>query len=224
MDDSPKHPYMVLREDDYAPFVESKGNGSFRADYLSWSVCWDKIKQIDPNASYEVVTYETGNGNPIPYIMCEKGALIHVRLRYADQNEEIQIHNEYLAVTDHRMQCVPVPDSVQVVNTVRRCVAKAVSMVTGFGIELWFGEDIKGLDYRPQTRLDGTVPRNGEMTVEQGVKLDRLVRNRLITKDERAKLKSWIAEIPTEDDAKGQIKRLDETIKARKEEKKKEKE
>jgi len=212
MDDTPRHPYHILRDISYEDFVEKKD----RFDYLSWAVAWDRLKDVCPHARYEVVTYQTSKGNIVPYLTCERGVIVNIILHYEDENGDPVQHNEYLAVRGFRNECVTVPDAPQIENTIRRCVAKAVSMATGWGIELWFGEDIKALDYRPETRLDGTVPKNGEMTVNQGVKLDRLGNNRLITQDERKKLKVFAKKVPSEKDAAEQINRIDDLIKKRK--------
>jgi hypothetical protein len=175
------------------------------------------MKSVCPRAKYEVVNYQTANGNTVPYMVCEKGAIVHIVLHYEDEEQNPIIHNEYLAVRGYRNECVAVPDSAQIENCIRRCVAKAVSMATGYGITLWFGEDIRALDYRPETRLDGSVPKNGEMNVDQGVKLDRLIRNRMINKDEKESLRVWIKDVPTFDDATEQIRRLTSEIKKRNE-------
>ena len=115
LDDKPKHPYHILRKDDYKSSVEQKG----QFDYLSWAICWDKLKQIDPDARYELVT---------------------------------------------------------IIDTFRRAVAKAISMATGYGLDLWINEDIRDLDYIPNS-INGKMPVKGGITPDQRVKLDRLSRS-----------------------------------------------
>ena len=89
LDDKPKHPYHILRKDDYKSSVEQKG----QFDYLSWAICWDKLKQIDPDARYELVTIiDTGQSK-----------MVHVRLHYDFDGLE-STHDEYLAVRDNRNQ------------------------------------------------------------------------------------------------------------------------
>jgi hypothetical protein len=212
MDDNPKHPYELLRDLDYEDYVEKKG----RFDFLTWAKCWDLMKSVCPRARYEVVDYLTSNGNTVPYMACEKGAIVHVILYYEDEEQDPIRHHEYLAIRGYDNKVVNVPDAAQIENCIRRCVAKAVSMATGYGITLWFGEDIKALDYRPETRLDGSVAKNGEMTVDQGIKLDRLIRNRLVKEEEKESLREWIKAVPTFDDASEQIIRLVSTIETRK--------
>tara|TARA_R100000781_G_scaffold108339_1_gene72849 strand:+ start:459 stop:1097 length:639 start_codon:yes stop_codon:yes gene_type:complete len=207
------HPYYVLRNEEYKQHIEKKG----KFDYLSWAVAWDKLKQISPDARYEIVTYKTANGNELPYMRCDKGALVHIYLQYKDKNDDICKHEEYLAVTDHRNQCVLEPDSVQVINTARRCLAKAISMATGWGIELWFGEDIKSLDYKPETLFNGDLPSKGKVTVDQNVKLRRLANNRVFKGSDMVKqVDSFITDGPNEKEAEDKIKKLEQTIKENK--------
>ena len=82
------HPYYVLRNEEYKQHIEKKG----KFDYLSWAVAWDKLKQMSPDAKYEIVTYQTANGNKLPYMRCDKGALVHIYLQYKDKNDDIHKH------------------------------------------------------------------------------------------------------------------------------------
>lgn len=69
-------------------------------------------------------------------------------------------------------------------------------------------------DFKPK-RIDGTTPKNGEMTVDQGLKLDKLARNKAFTDDETKKIKGWMKAVPTEVQAEQQLTKLSETIKER---------
>ena len=86
LDDNPKHPYHILRHDEYKTLSENKG----KYEYLSWAVCWDKLKQIDPDARYELVeVLEFGQSK-----------VVHIKLHYEFDGTE-NIHDEYLAVTNN---------------------------------------------------------------------------------------------------------------------------
>ena len=213
MEQNNVHPYNILRNEEYIKYVEKKG----KFDYLSWAVAWDKLKQLDPHAKYEVVEYETANGNTLPYMRCDKGILVHVLLQFEDQNGDLTKHHEYLAATGHRNECVLEPDSVLIVNTIRRCLAKAISMATGWGIELWFGEDVKSLDYKPETLFNGDIPKKGRVTVDQNVKLRRLANNRVFKDSDMVKqVDIFIIDGPTEKQAEEKIKKLEQAIKENK--------
>ena len=187
MDDKPRHPFKTLRNDDYAHSVEKKG----KFDYLSWAICWDKMKEYDPSARYELVDIiETGQSK-----------LVHVRLTYWDQNQEEHcIHDEYLAVRNYRNQAESNPDAAQVENAFRRAIAKAVSMATGFGLDLWINEDIRDLDYVPES-IKGKTPVKGGMTVDQSVKLDRLSRNKLLKENEQDKVNTLLKDTSVSEEA-----------------------
>ena len=194
-----EHPYSELRKKDYKDFVESKGN----FDYLSWAKCLDMIKQIDPFIRYELVAL----------IDCGQSKLVHVRLHYRNTFQgksgtnysENLTHDEYLAVTGYKNEAVANPDSVQVANTFRRAVAKAISMCFGYGINLWINEDIRDLDYEPETN-NRVMPEKGKMTVDQRVKLDRLSRNKMLSDEETDKIKSVM-----KDTSKTEVE-IDETM------------
>ena len=204
-DDSPKHPFHILRHDEFKNSVEKKG----KYDYLSWAVCWDKLKEIDPNARYELVKL----------IHTEQSQLVHVQLHYEDDGDEL-VHNEYLAVRDFKGQAVSNPDSVQIENTFRRAVAKAVSMATGYGIELWINEDIRDLDYVPNT-INGNMPTKGGITPDQRVKLDRYSRSKYLNEEEQAKVKAFMNDTNTSKDyADSRIEQLRLIINKRKSEEK----
>ena len=180
IEDTPVHPWHKLRNADYKKAIEKKG----KFDYLSWAICLDKAKQIDPNINYKLVGI----------IDCGQSKIVHVELAYTNpdivENSDISedyyrlYHHEYLAVRGYRNEAIANPDAAQVENTFRRCVAKAISMCFGFGIELWINEDIKDLDYMPEN-INGNTPVKGGMTVSQSVKLDRMSRSNFLSKAEQ---------------------------------------
>lgn len=203
--DSPKHPFHILRKDEFKNSIEKKG----KFDYLSWAVCWDKLKEIDPNARYELVDLiDTGQSK-----------LVHVQLHYENDGDEL-VHDEYLAVRDFRNQAVSNPDAAQVENTFRRAVAKAVSMATGYGLDLWINEDIRDLDYVPNT-INGNMPTKGGITPDQRVKLDRYSRSKYLSEEEQAKVKLFMNDTSTSEDyANSRIEQLKLIINKRKSEEK----
>jgi hypothetical protein len=174
IEDTPVHPWHKLRNADYKKAIEKKG----KFDYLSWAICLDKAKQIDPNINYKLVEI----------IDCGQSKIVHVELSYTNpdvsEDNSRLYHHEYLAVRGYRNEALASPDAAQVENTFRRCVAKAISMCFGFGIELWINEDIKDLDYMPEN-INGNTPVKGGMTVDQSVKLDRMSRSNFLSKAEQ---------------------------------------
>jgi len=200
-----KELFETLYNIDVTKMREKKG----KFDYLSWAVCWDKLKEIDPNARYELVQLiDTGQSK-----------MVHVQLHYENDGDEL-IHNEYLAVRDFRNQAVSNPDAAQVENTFRRAVAKAVSMATGFGLDLWINEDIRDLDYIPNS-INGDMPTKGGITPDQRVKLDRLSRNNHLSPQGKARVKAIMNDANTsEEDAALRIEEINKVIKERKDKEK----
>ena len=222
--------YSTLRNEDYKPYVETKGGGNFSADYVSWAVMHDYLKRNFQYVNYKIHEYtvakENGTKLTLPYMLLPNGtAIVKVTLTLEDSSGDKHSHEECLAVRNFKMSAETSPDAAQVENTIRRCIAKAGSMLTGFGIELWFGEDIKDLDYRPETLLNGKVPTEGHITVDQNVKLDRLSRDPVFKgTDTSKKVRELIDANPTEDKAQKAIEKLQAKIKKLREYNKKDKE
>ena len=170
--------YDVLRLEEYKQFVEKKG----KFDYLSWAVAWDKVKRNFPYARYKAREYDViigGNTLTLPFmIFPNQTAMVKVDVWITDANNDEHVGTMELAVRDNRNSAVVDPDSAQVENSIRRCLAKAVSSITGYGIELWFNEDIKGLDYTKETHFTGAELVIGNATGKQTRKLDDLRRNK----------------------------------------------
>ena len=182
--------YGVLRLEEYEQFVEKKG----KFDYLSWAVAWDKVKTTFPYARYRAREYGViigGNTLTLPYmILPNQTAMVKVDVWLTDVEGDEHEGTMELAVRDNRNNAVADPDAAQVENAIRRCLAKAVSSITGFGIELWFGEDIKGLDYRKPTHLNGSEIIAGNATQEQTIKLDRLMRDNNCPEENRSDIET----------------------------------
>ena len=189
----------------------------------------DYLKRNFQYVNYKIHEYTITKDNTaltLPYMLLPNGtAIVKVTLTLEDNNGDKHSHEECLAVRNFKMSAETSPDAAQVENTIRRCIAKAGSMLTGFGIELWFGEDIKDLDYRPETLLNGKVPTEGHITVDQNVKLDRLSRDPVFKgTDTSKKVRELIDANPTEDKAQKAIEKLQAKIKKLREDNKKDKE
>ena len=206
--------YSTLRNEDYKPFVETKGGGKFSADYISWAAMHDYLKKNFQYVEYKIHEYtivKEGTTLTVPYMLIPNGsALVKVTLTLEDNDGDRHSHEECLAVRNHSMQAAKAPDSAQIENTIRRCIAKAGSMLTGFGIELWFNEDIRDLDYRPESLINGKQPTKGHITVEQNVKLERLSRDPAFAgTDTQKKVRALIDSNPTEEKAQQAIRKLE---------------
>jgi hypothetical protein len=137
----------------------------------------------------------TYGDKPFAGVMQPDGSVIvHCKITFTTEDGDEHSHDEYLAVRDNRNSAVANPDSAEMENTYRRCLAKGVSTLTGFGIGLWMNEDIEHMkDYRPQTLMNGQKPVLGGVTVDQNVKLDALMRHQNATLTDKEKLKKMKA-------------------------------
>jgi len=184
-----KNPYQILRNEEYKKFVESKGNARFSADYISWAVAWDKFQKNFQYCKYKSREYDieiAGNKLRVPYmVLPNQTAMVKVDLYWETFDGDEHTHTEELAVRDHTMKAVIDPSSAQVENATRRCVAKAISMATGFGIELWFGEDLKDMEDTEEKLMNGDKPISGMITPEQSRKLDALMRDKNVNPNDK---------------------------------------
>ena len=185
------NPYQLDKED-YSKFVEVIEGGKFNASYLTWSVCWERFKQLYPLARHEMIIYNYGD-KPFGGIMQPDGSVVvHCKLHYETQDGDERVHDEYLAVRDNRLRPIQNPSSTDMENTYRRCIAKGVSTLTGFGIGLWMNEDINELRAggSTETLSNGKRPTPGGVTVDQNVKLDALMRDKNAEQADKDKLKA----------------------------------
>ena len=192
--------YTTLRNHDYKKYVETKGNDKFSADYISWAVMHDKLKK-----NFRYVEYVVHEYNGLPYMSLPDGsAIVKITLSFQTVDGDEHKHSECLAVRDFRMQAAKNPDSAQIENTIRRCIAKAGSMATGFGIELWFNEDIRDLDYQQ--------PPPKPMRDDQILTISTMILNPLLVKSKDQLIK-WVGEKQTELDAHSVILKLQQKLK-----------
>ena len=180
--------YNILRNEPYKGDLDKKG----RFSYIPWANIWDKTKKNFPYVNHKVRMFTVQMGTntlELPYcVLPDHTALVIVDISVTDHEGDEHECTMELAVRDQRNNAISNPDSVQVANTIRRCLAKGLSTLTGYGIELWAGEDIADLDYTKPTHLDGSPIVPGNATANQSIKLDELMRNRNIAKDVKQKL------------------------------------
>ena len=113
----------ALSRIDVSDKVEKKGNLS----YLSWAWAWGTVKELYPNAKYEVkdnVQYPDGS----------------VEVWVVVQIEE-QVHSMWLPVMDHKNNAIKNPDARKISDARMRCLTKCLAMF-GLGHYIYAGEDI----------------------------------------------------------------------------------
>tara|TARA_R110000803_G_scaffold46664_2_gene97873 strand:+ start:2799 stop:3638 length:840 start_codon:yes stop_codon:yes gene_type:complete len=176
-DDLPK-PYIYARDGSYKDTVQSIGTNKYKADYLSWSNCWDKLKELFPTAIHQMVVYYYQDKPMFGVYQPDGSLIVHCEIKYETDDGNTYAHNEYLACRDNRNNAILNPTSTDVENTYRRCLAKGVSTLTGYGINLWMGEDLQMIKKDNETFLTGNKPEKGGCTVDQQIKLERIMNDK----------------------------------------------
>jgi hypothetical protein len=197
---NPEHPYQ-LYTDNFENSVEELGTGAYSAAYLSWSICWDKMKQLYPTARHEMVPYTIGDKVYMGCYAPDGSLMVHCKIFYETPDGNEYVHNEYLAVRDKRKNAMATPNSAEIENTYRRALAKGVSTLTGFGLSLWTNEDIKEIKNPPVLAepvfLTGNKPLPGMTTIDQQVILERYMTDKHTTdadvkRIKKMKKEKWI--------------------------------
>ena len=206
--------FEVLNNIDVSKYVKSKG----RFSYLPWADAWNIVKTNFPDARYENKLFNVkidNNELTIPYSIDHNGYAYVQTTVYI--NDEVQ--TEDFPVLNHVNKAIQNPNSFEVNTALKRALAKACANF-GLGLYIYRGEDLPesndASNVKTQTRLDGSIPKKGEITVEQNVKLDRLMRNALLTDPEMKKIKAWTKGTPSEEMATEKIDMISKLINKRK--------
>ena len=123
---------------DVSPFVDKKQN----YDYISWANCELIGNLITEDFNWELKHIDIDNG------LVEVGLTI---------NKKYRTHK--YPILDFRNKSIPKPNSFDINNAQMRGLAKLFSMMTGIGLKLFTGEDLKQYD-KPQienTKTDNKI-------------------------------------------------------------------
>tara|TARA_R100001082_G_scaffold110924_2_gene92449 strand:- start:1481 stop:2155 length:675 start_codon:yes stop_codon:yes gene_type:complete len=199
-------------------FKEKKG----RFTYLSWAFALAEVKKRHPDTSWKVTKFKEKSvvavdGNmfeterTVPFMRDSQG-FTFVEVKVMINGLELP---EVFPVLDNRNKSVKNPDSFEVNKAIKRALTKCFANF-GLGLYIYAGEDLPELQ---ETRIDGSVPKQGEGTVEQYLKMDRLIRNVMFSDEETKEYKDWMYKgdkYPSMEECDRQIKILQEEIKERK--------
>lgn len=158
--------YDILRSIDVGEHIEKKG----RFSYLSWAWAVDTLKKNFPDA-YWTFTKFTVKGEreyTLPYMY--DPITHHAYVECSVTVEDVTLEHTH-PVLDNRNQPVEQPDAFQVNTAQMRCLVKCIGM-HGLGLYIYAGEDLP-----QETLITGQVPSKGGMTVDQNIKLERLLRD-----------------------------------------------
>ena len=99
--------------------------------YLSWAWAWAEALKVDPQARWEVRTF---NGSP--YCAIGDSAMVCVEVVLKGMAREC-----WLPVMDNRNKAIKNPDAFAVNTAIMRCMTKALGM-HGLGLYIYAGEDL----------------------------------------------------------------------------------
>jgi hypothetical protein len=108
-------------------YTEKKNN----LTYLSWAWAWDQILRSDPQANYEVKTFDG-----LPYMRIGDSAMVWVTVTVFGKPVTVQ-----LPVLDYRNKCIPDPNAFDINTSIMRCLTKGIAM-HGLGLYIYAGEDL----------------------------------------------------------------------------------
>lgn len=111
--------------------VEKKAN----LTYLSWAWAWAEALKADPAATFNVSTFDRGDGVTQVYMDVNGTALVWVTVTMFGKPMTCQ-----LPVMDHKNKPISNPDAFSVNTAIMRCMTKALAL-HGLGLYIYAGED-----------------------------------------------------------------------------------
>lgn len=130
MSNQEKNNFRKNYEFDVSQYIEKKGN----LDYISWAHAQRMAKEIDPNFDWCLVPNQMDD------------SLLHngmVLIKMIFLNKE---YKHYYPVLDYKNKAIVNPNSFDINTAQMRGMTKLFSMVSGLGLSLYTGEDLKALD------------------------------------------------------------------------------
>ena len=147
--------FMKLWNTDVSSQVEKKNTGKVELSYLSWAWAWKYVRQLYPDATYEVIKNENG----LPYFVDpEVGIMVYTRVTIGEETHEMWLPvmdgannamklQPYTIKTRWGDKPVDAATMFDINKTVMRCLTKNLAMF-GLGLRLFAGEDVWGEDER----------------------------------------------------------------------------
>ena len=124
--------------------VESKGSGSYKADYISWARTMQLLHQHAPGWLPDAVLADGGG----LLHCCPNGCYLLIRFVHTDGSATPAVPQ---AVMDNRMNAIPFDkiSARDITDTHRRGLAMAAALQFGLASELWAG-NMGENPYRPE--------------------------------------------------------------------------
>jgi hypothetical protein len=127
--------------------------------YLSWAWAWDQILRADPQANYDVRTFDG-----LPYMRIGESAMVWVTVVALGKSVTVQ-----LPVLDYRNKCIANPNAFDINTSIMRCLVKGIAM-HGLGLYIYAGEDLPAETVEPVKIIpvseEGEVSASVDVTTE----------------------------------------------------------
>ena len=107
---------------------------SFTLSYLSWAYAQKIAKIFDPNFRWLPVKNESGSLN--------HGGMVLIEMTFLGVTEQ-----HYFPILDAGNKAIANPNAFDINTAQMRGMAKLFAMMSGFGLKLYTGEDIKDIDF-----------------------------------------------------------------------------
>ena len=164
--------FATMSQIDISKMTERKNGFT----YLSWAHAYRLLRQYCPEAEVIKSVFSMPDGRRLPYMVDEAGyAYVQVTV-IIDSYTCVEI----MPVLNHANRPVQNPDSFAVNASLQRCMAKAISMITGLGIHLYCGEDTAAISAsapqapQPEKKLDTSTLVSLEAQIENCADLEAL--------------------------------------------------
>jgi len=118
-------------------------SSGLRLTYLSWPYAVKQLRMVCPDARWDVVRFDNGNGVREPYLATKTGYYVEVAVTVDDLTLS-QIH----PVLDKRNKAIQEPDAFDINTSIQRCLVKAIAL-HGLGLGVYAGEDLPAGNSQP---------------------------------------------------------------------------
>lgn len=152
-----KSVFQTLNEINVNEHTEVKDNGQTKLTYLSWVWAWAQVKNLYPDANYEVrhwdgkpFLYDESLGFMIETSVTIQGETMTMWLPVMDSKNKAMKATAYEYSTGYGKKMVKPATMFDINTTIMRCLVKNLAMF-GLGLYIYAGEDL------PQVEKDAQV-------------------------------------------------------------------
>ena len=127
---------------------------SFTLNYISWAYAQKLAKTFDPDFKWFPVKNENGS-------LVHSGMVL-IEMTFLGVTEQ-----HYFPILDAKNKAIANPNAFDVNTAQMRGMTKLFSMMSGFGLSLYTGEDIKNIDHTGENNNETPAPKDNKATGEK---------------------------------------------------------